>query len=64
MQTIFDLVGPHYYDRIDRAMSPEDKPEVMARVAAARPDQIAGLRWWRSTRATASAMCSRMAAGC
>jgi phosphomannomutase len=44
VQTVFALVGAHYYDRIDRAMPPELKPEVVARVAAARPEQIAGLR--------------------
>jgi len=42
--TLFDLVGPHYYDRIDRDMPPERKAEVVARVASAEPKQIAGLQ--------------------
>ena len=41
---LFSMVGPHYYERIDRRMSPEDKPEVMARVSGARPESLAGLR--------------------
>jgi phosphomannomutase len=41
---IYSLIGPHYYDRIDRQMEPDEKPEVLARVKAARPDTLAGLR--------------------
>ncbi|MBM3189121.1 MAG: phosphoglucomutase/phosphomannomutase family protein [Chloroflexi bacterium] len=44
IERLFSLVGPHYYDRVDRRMSPEDKPAVQARVAAARPEALAGLR--------------------
>ncbi len=43
LEHLFGLVGPHYYDRIDRQMRPEDKPAVMTRVQAARPEQVAGL---------------------
>ncbi|HHX64697.1 MAG TPA: phosphoglucomutase/phosphomannomutase family protein [Chloroflexi bacterium] len=44
LERIFELVGAHYYDRIDRRMTPEQRPEVLARVAAARPDSLAGLK--------------------
>jgi len=42
IEHLFDLVGPHYYDRIDRQMRPEDKPAVVQRVQEARPERIAG----------------------
>jgi phosphomannomutase len=42
--TLFDLVGPHYYDRVDRSMPPELKAEVVERVTAAQPTHLAGLR--------------------
>ncbi|NLX37499.1 MAG: phosphoglucomutase/phosphomannomutase family protein [Chloroflexi bacterium] len=44
IETLFDLVGPHYYDRVDREMPPERKAEVVERVAAAEPTHIAGLK--------------------
>jgi phosphomannomutase len=44
LERIFELVGAHYYDRIDRRMPPEQRPEVMARVAAAQPTSLAGLK--------------------
>jgi len=37
-------VGAHYYDRVDRHLDPQDKPAVRARVAAARPTSLAGLK--------------------
>jgi alpha-D-glucose phosphate-specific phosphoglucomutase len=44
MDQVYALVGPHYYDRVDRRMPPEDKPSVQVRVDAARPTQLAGLK--------------------
>lgn len=44
IEHLFSLVGPHYYDRIDRQMRPDAKPAVVARVRAARPERIAGLK--------------------
>ena len=41
---IFSLVGPHYYDRIDRRMTPEQKPAVQALIAQAKPTTLAGLK--------------------
>jgi phosphomannomutase len=44
LEHIFSLVGAHYYDRVDRQMEPEEKPVVMARVDAAKPRALAGLK--------------------
>ncbi|MHB0859249.1 MAG: phosphoglucomutase/phosphomannomutase family protein [Anaerolineae bacterium] len=44
LEHVFSLVGAHYYDRVDRHMTAEEKPEVMARIRAARPESIAGLK--------------------
>ena len=44
LDTLFDLVGPHYYDRIDSTFDQARKPEIVARVAAARPQTIGGLK--------------------
>jgi phosphomannomutase len=46
LDMLFDLVGgPHYYDRIDRQLeSDEFKRASMARLDAARPERIAGLK--------------------
>ena len=44
LDEIFSLIGPHYYDRVDTRMPPEDKPAVQARVSAARPESAAGLK--------------------
>lgn len=43
LRYLFDLVGPHYYERIDTRLVPEEKPAVVERVRAARPQTIAGL---------------------
>ena len=48
---LYSLVGPHYYDRVDRRMPPEDKPQVRARVEAAEPTTIAGLKVQRIDKA-------------
>lgn len=44
LEHVFSLVGPHYYDRIDRRMTPEEKPAVVARIEGARPDALAGVK--------------------
>jgi len=41
---LFEKVGPHYYDRIDTAFETARRGEVQARVQAARPERIAGLK--------------------
>jgi len=41
---LFEKVGPHYYDRIDTAFETARRGEVRARVVAARPERIAGLK--------------------
>ena len=41
---LFAKVGPHYYDRIDTAFETARRDEVRARVQAARPERIAGLK--------------------
>jgi phosphomannomutase len=41
---LFDKVGPHYYDRIDIHLEPEQKAQLLERLARARPQQLAGLR--------------------
>lgn len=44
LEHIFSLVGPHYYERIDRRLTPEERPAVMARVDGAAPTALAGLK--------------------
>ena len=44
MGLIYSLVGPHYYDRVDRRMTPEQKPAVEAAIRAAQPQRLGGLR--------------------
>jgi phosphomannomutase len=41
---LFDKVGPHYYDRIDIRLEPEQKPQLLERLARAHPQQLAGLK--------------------
>jgi phosphomannomutase len=41
---LYSLVGPHFYDRIDIRLTPEQRETTRQRVLAQRPDQIAGLR--------------------
>jgi phosphomannomutase len=41
---LFEKVGPHYYDRIDVAFETSRRDEVQARVLAARPATIGGLK--------------------
>lgn len=44
LDLLFEKVGPHYYDRIDTAFETSRRGEVQARVQAARPATIAGLK--------------------
>lgn len=44
LDLLFEKVGPHYYDRIDTAFDTERRAEVKARVLAARPETIGGLK--------------------
>jgi len=41
---LFDKVGPHYYDRVDARIDPSQREAIKARLNAAQPDQLAGLR--------------------
>ncbi len=43
LDTLFDLVGEHYYDRIDSTFDRERKADILAAVDAARPSTIGGL---------------------
>jgi len=40
---LYEKVGPHFYDRIDIHLAPEQAPLLRERLARARPDRIAGL---------------------
>ncbi|MDQ7030524.1 MAG: phosphoglucomutase/phosphomannomutase family protein [Ardenticatenia bacterium] len=42
LETLFGLVGPHYYERWDVRYPAERREEIRANVANARPSQIAG----------------------
>ena len=45
LQDVFDKVGgEHFYDRIDSRFDAADKPAILARVGAAMPDTIGGLK--------------------
>lgn len=44
LDLLFEKVGAHYYRRIDSRFDQSRKQEVLARVAAARPQTIGGLR--------------------
>ncbi|MCB8967809.1 MAG: phosphoglucomutase/phosphomannomutase family protein [Chloroflexota bacterium] len=44
LETLFEKVGAHYYDRIDSYFENERKPEILANVANARPQTIGGLK--------------------
>ena len=43
IEKVYSLVGPHYYDRVDRRMAPDDKPATQARVQQAKPESLAGM---------------------
>ena len=41
---LFELVGPHYYERIDTDFPEEKRGEIMARLQAAKPTELAGFK--------------------
>lgn len=44
LDTLFGLVGPHYYQRIDSDFDPQRRAEILHNVDSARPERIGGLR--------------------
>jgi alpha-D-glucose phosphate-specific phosphoglucomutase len=42
LQELFDKVGPHYYDRLDMTYPAEQRPQILQRVADARPETLGG----------------------
>ena len=44
LDILHEKVGEHFYDRIDSRFDAELKPEILARVDAARPETIGGLK--------------------
>jgi len=43
IEHLFDLVGPHYYDRVDVRFSPDRREATRQRILSARPETIGGL---------------------
>lgn len=43
LESLFQLVGPHYYDRIDSPLPPGEKSDYRANIESAHPDSLAGL---------------------
>lgn len=41
---LFAAVGPHFYDRMDIKLREEDKPKILERARAAKPDIVAGMK--------------------
>ncbi len=44
LDDLFEIVGPHYYNRIDSHFEQERKAEILANVADSRPKTIGGLK--------------------
>ena len=44
LSELFEKVGPHYYDRIDVTLRPEDRDAIWQRAGALNPDAIAGIK--------------------
>ncbi|MGB1251093.1 MAG: phosphoglucomutase/phosphomannomutase family protein [Candidatus Promineifilaceae bacterium] len=44
LDTLFGMVGGHYYDRIDSRFEAKDKPAILERVGKAMPATIGGLK--------------------
>ena len=42
LQSLFDKVGPHFYDRLDMTYLADQRPTIMQRVADARPPTLGG----------------------
>jgi len=41
---LFEQIGPHYYDRIDLTYEANQRAAILARVKAAKPDMLGGLK--------------------
>ncbi len=44
LELLFEKVGPHYYDRIDTPLDPEQRRLYKERIEQARPERLAGLK--------------------
>ena len=44
LDTLFGIVGPHYYDRIDSYFDQDKRSEILNNVSSARPEKIGGLK--------------------
>ena len=44
LEHLFELVGPHYYERIDTDFPEEKRGEITARLQTSKPTQIAGFK--------------------
>jgi phosphomannomutase len=44
VQTLYDTVGPHHYDRLDVHLDEAQKPAIVAAVEGARPAELGGYR--------------------
>jgi phosphomannomutase len=44
LDKLFELVGPHYYKRIDSYFDQQRRAEIESNVSSARPESIAGLK--------------------
>jgi alpha-D-glucose phosphate-specific phosphoglucomutase len=44
LQDLFDKVGPHFYDRVDLTYPASQRPQILQRIADARPEVIAEQR--------------------
>jgi phosphomannomutase len=44
LEELYAKVGPHYYDRVDIHVGPEQHDEVWRRISESRPQRLAGLR--------------------
>jgi len=43
LEELFEKVGPHYYERVDIHLRPEEREEIWQRVSESRPERLAGL---------------------
>jgi phosphomannomutase len=44
LRDLYDVVGPHEYDRVDITLRPDEQATVRDRIGAADPKEIAGLK--------------------
>lgn len=50
VETLFEMVGPHFYDRIDVRFPTEERPAVKKRLEEAQPQELAGFKVHRINR--------------